>query len=328
MLRKVYGVETVHDKEIEEWFKRFQDGQNLFESDTSVPKLSILSESIERVRIAIKQNRRITIQQLMDDLEISRNIIIEILIYNLNMIRVFKRFVPRILSQYMKDIRMEIAEDNLETVRKNPELLKKIITGNETWICGHEYISNTELPSSHWMPYQSKKPRFNSNIKVLLLVFFDYEGIVHYEFAPPYQMIDKEYYQKVLDRLYTAVRLKRSQLWSIGNWVIHHDVTVRTCNIIREFLTKHAIIELQQPPYSPDISPCDYWLFPRLNKALKGSQFNNVKELEENVTKQLMLIPKVEFEESLKNWEKRWEKVVDMKGNYFQSDCNSIDGED
>ena len=33
---------------------------------------------------------------------------------------------------------------------------------------------------------------------------------------------------------------------------------------------RHSIALLRQPPYSPDIAPCDFWLFPKLKKPLKG----------------------------------------------------------
>ncbi|KAL2740930.1 hypothetical protein V1478_001071 [Vespula squamosa] len=329
MLQKVYKSDTVCDTEIKDWFLQFQDDHSSFESESIIIRSSILVENIERVRLAIKENRRLTIRQLMDDLGVPKTIIIEILIQNLQMSRLFTRFVPRVLSQYMKDSRVEIAEDNLETIRKHPELLKKIITGDVMWICGYEYDPNIEAQCSHWMMDQPKRTRRSlNNVKLLLTVFFDYEGIVHHEFAPSNQTINKEYYRQVLERLYTAVRLKRPQLWNLGNWIIHHDVPTHNSNLIREFLAKHGIIELQQPPYSPDISPCDYWLFPRLKRALKGNQFNNLTDLKENVTKQLMLISKYEFEESLKNWEKQWKRVVDLKGDYSEEDYVSIEAEE
>ncbi|KAF7411254.1 hypothetical protein HZH66_000150 [Vespula vulgaris] len=328
MLRKVYESDTICDMEIKDLFKKFQDGQSS-ETESVVIRSSILLENIERVRVAIKQSRRLTIRQLMGELGIAKNIITEILIHYLQMGRLFTRFVPRMLPQYIKDNRIEIAEDNLETIKKHPGLLKKIITGDVTWIYGYEYNSSREAQCSHWMLDQPKRTRRSSNnVKLLLTVFFDYEGIVHHEFAPSDQTIDKEYYRQVLERLYNAVKLKRPKLWNVGNWIIHHDVPVHTSNLIREFLTKHAIIELRQPPYSPDISPFDYWLFPRLKKALNGSRFNNVIDFKENVTKQLMLISKYEFEESLQHWEKQWKQVVDIKGNYFEGDYVSIEAEE
>ena len=44
----------------------------------------------------------------------------------------------------------------------------------------------------------------------MLIIFFDCEGVVHYEFSPRGQAIDKEYYVEDLKRLRDAARRKRN----------------------------------------------------------------------------------------------------------------------
>ena len=51
------------------------------------------------------------------------------------------------------------------------------------------------------------------DMKVLLTVFFDYNGVVHHEFLPKGRTVNKEYYKEVMQRLREAIRLKRSELW-------------------------------------------------------------------------------------------------------------------
>ena len=45
---------------------------------------------------------------------------------------------------------------------------------------------------------------------------------------------------------------------------------------------------MTQPFYSPDLAPCDFWLFPKLKSPLKGKRFQTVSEIQENTTGQLM----------------------------------------
>jgi len=52
-----------------------------------------------------------------------------------------------------------------------------------------------------------------SKIKVLLIVFFDWKDIVHHEFVPRGQMVNKQLYQEVLACLKDAVHRKRPELW-------------------------------------------------------------------------------------------------------------------
>ena len=56
------------------------------------------------------------------------------------------------------------------------------------------------------------------------------------------------------------------------------------------FFAKHHITQVTQPPYSPDLVPCNFWLFPKLKSPLKGERFQTVNEIQENTTGQLMAI--------------------------------------
>ena len=56
------------------------------------------------------------------------------------------------------------------------------------------------------------------------------------------------------------------------------------------FLAKHQITQVTQPPYSPDLVPCDFWLFPKLKSPLKGKRFQTIDEMQEDMTRQLMVI--------------------------------------
>jgi len=117
----------------------------------------------------------------------------------------------------------------------------------------------------------------------MLTVFFDQEGVVHHEYAPQGCTINKEYYLEVIKRLRDAVRRKRPHLWKSGNWLLQHDnALAHSSHLIQEFLTKHSIVQLHQLLYSPDIAPCDFWLFPKLKHPLKGKRFDDVEEIKRN----------------------------------------------
>jgi len=63
-------------------------------------------------------------------------------------------------------------------------------------------------------PPPKKKARMSrSKIKVMLVVYFDWKGIVHHEFVPHGQMVNTQLYQEVLASLRDAVRRKRPELW-------------------------------------------------------------------------------------------------------------------
>ena len=47
---------------------------------------------------------------------------------------------------------------------------------------------------------------------------------------------------------------------------------------------------MTQTPYSPDLVPYDFWLFPKLKSPLKVKRFQTIDEIQENMMRQLMAI--------------------------------------
>ncbi|XP_014480045.1 PREDICTED: uncharacterized protein LOC106747216 [Dinoponera quadriceps] len=126
------------------------------------------------------------IREVADDLNISFGSCQSILKDVLGMTRVSAKFVPKLLNFDQKQHRMNIAQDMLNDVNDDPDLLKRVITGDESWVYGYDV--ETKAQSSQWKspgePRPKKARQVRSNVKVLLTVFFDYHGIVHREFLP------------------------------------------------------------------------------------------------------------------------------------------------
>ena len=89
---------------------------------------------------------------------------------------------------------------------------------------------------------------------------------------------------------------------------------------MQSFLAKHQITQVTQPDYSPDLVPCDFWLFPKLKSPLKGKRFQTIIEIQENMMGPLMAIPTKDFAECSEQWKRHWEKSVRSQGDYFEGD--------
>ena len=97
-------------------------------------------------------------------------------------------------------------------------------------------------------------------------------------------------------RLRESVRRKRPEKWWDGDWILHHDnAPTHTSLLVQQFLAKHGTTQFQQPPYSPDLAPCDFFLFPRLKKLHKGHRFEATEDIKRYSTKTLLDIPKEKF---------------------------------
>ena len=100
--------------------------------------------------------------------------------------------------------------------------------------------------------------------------------------------MNKEYYVEVLKRLRDAVRRKRPRFWSSGDWLLPHDnAPAHSSDLVQQFLAKHKIVKFRQPPYSSDIAPCDFWMFPKSKQALKGKRFDDMETIQSNATREL-----------------------------------------
>jgi len=103
--------------------------------------------------------------------------------------------------------------------------------------------------------------------------------------------------------------------------MLHHDnEPAQASLIIREFLTKHKTTVVPQLPYSPDLDPTEFFLFPKLKSSLKGNQFQTVQEIEENSIWDLRVILQNTYQDVFQNWKKRWEQCINSGWQYFKGD--------
>ncbi|UYV74927.1 SEC23A, partial [Cordylochernes scorpioides] len=227
--------------------------------------------------------------------------------------------VPKDSTFDQKNARKETASLNLKATTDDPELLKRVITGDETWIYG--FVSEITQQATEWRfknePRPKKARKAPSKVKVMLTVFFDYQGIVHHEFQQQGSTITADSYLGVLRRLREAIRKKRQELWRSKLWILHHDnASAHTALKISKFLQDHSTSVFPQPPYSPDLAPCDFFLFGKLKKKLKGRKFQSIEEIKVESKKAMKAIPKTDYQGCFADWKKRGHIVM---GDSFNS---------
>jgi histone-lysine N-methyltransferase SETMAR len=93
---------------------------------------------------------------------------------------------------------------------------------------------------------------------------FDIEGIVQKEFAPPGQMVNGKLYCDVLRRLRENIQHKHPDKWRNNSWALHHDNAPAHTSLVRQFLASTKVTFIPHPPYSLDLAPCDFFLFPKM----------------------------------------------------------------
>ena len=71
-----------------------------------------------------------------------------------------------------------------------------------------------------------------------------------------------------------------------------------------------------QPPYSPDLAPCDFWLFPKL----RGCRYETIEEIKEAVTKVIDTLTQEDFHGAFQKLLERYNKCIPAEGDYFEGE--------
>jgi hypothetical protein len=101
-------------------------------------------------------------------------------------------------------------------------------------------------------------------------------------------------------------RRKRPERWRPQDWLLHHDnAPAHTVLSVQRFLAAKNMAVVPHPPYSPDLTPCNFLLFPRMKSKRKWRRFQDVTEIQEQSLTVLHAIPKSQFQRCFQHWQKR-----------------------
>ncbi len=86
--------------------------------------------------------------------------------------------------------------------------------------------------------------------------------------------------------------------------------------VVNDYLTKMSIKTVPQPPYSPDLGPCDFWLFSKL----RGCRYKTIEEIKGAVTKAIDTLTQEDFDGAFQKLLERYNKRIATGGDYFEKD--------
>ena len=98
----------------------------------------------------------------------------------------------------------------------------------------------------------------------------------------------------------------------------HDNASSHKCEVVKSFLASEKVKVLNHPPYSPDLSPCDFFLFPRHKKMLSGNKYTSRSSPGSAIYQCLQQIPKEDYLSAFREWVKRLQKCVSVNGEYFE----------
>ena len=130
-------------------------------------------------------------------------------------------------------------------------------------------------------PGDTPKPRVKPDLhprKTMIYIWWDWEGMVHWEMLKRNATVNKELYIALLHRVNEAIRLKRPHRQ--GQTILLHDnARPHVSQVVKAALQELEWEVLQHPTYSPDLAPTDYSLFCALSNHMRGVTFDNKEDL-------------------------------------------------
>ena len=148
-----------------------------------------------------------------------------------------------------------------------------------------------------------------------------FTGMIYMHWVPTGQTVNKEYYVEVLREFSKRFRRKRPALFKSGQWLFHQDNTsVHNSILVSDCLTKMGIKTVPQPPFSPDLAPCDFCSFPKLKEKLRGCRYETTEEMKEAVTRVIDTLTQEDFHGAFQKLLERYNKCIAAGGDYFEED--------
>ena len=211
----------------------------------------------------------------------------------------------------------------VELINSDPAVLDALVTCDESWI--YCYDPETKRQSSQWKHAGSPRPKkarqSKSTHKHLMIPFFDSTGMIYMHWVPTGPTVNKEYYVEVLREFRKRSHWERPAVFKSGQWHFHQDnAPVHNSILITDYLTKMGIKTVPHCPYSSDLAPCDFCLFPKLKEKLRGCHYETIEEMKESVIKVIDTLTQEDFHGAFQKLLERYNKCIAAGGDYFEGD--------
>ena len=301
-LQKVNGNGALKYATVCKWVRRFNDGRESIENDPRVGRLvSVLMEkNVATVKTLIEEDAHYTVQGIEELGGIHSSSVLKILHERLGLRNICVHWVPHLLTDEQKQSRVRLASQIIEKYDKcDPRRLEEIVTGDETWI--YHFLPDSNAKNKDWVSSEGERPviacRCKTSNHMLCAIVFDSKGPVLQIPVPKDSSVTGKFYREsVLTELVDFYQKRRPRTGVHGIKLLHDNTPAHKSATVQEYLKESGLNVLDHPPYSPDLSPCDFWLFPRLKKMLAGHRFESRCGIGSAVYQCLQHIPKEDYQ--------------------------------
>lgn len=306
------------------WFSEFKRGKTNLEDDhrSGRPQTAVTAENVWTTEMMVREDPRITYSDIEKILGVSSGSVNIILHQHLGVRKLCCRWIPRLLSDTEKQARVDwCREMRLRFENGTSRRVSEIITGDETWI--YQYDPENKRQSSVWvfsegkLPTKLQRPR---NVgKKMVASFFSRSGHVSTTMLENHRSVNSEWYTTVaLPKVFQALRERRPKTGLRGIMLHHDNASSHTSLRTKAFLEESGVETLPHPPYSPDLAPCDFFLFPIIKEKIKGKFFSCAEEAVAAYEVAISDLSDQDWQKCFNSWFRRMELCIENEGEYFE----------
>lgn len=263
----------------------------------------------------IEADPRLTTQELAIKMECSYEAI-RVHLHQIGKVWKLGVWVPHVLSVQTIMQRVSIAS-TLLTRHKRELFLNRIVTGDEKWVLYVNVRRGGQWLGSGQQAIPTPKPNIHQK-KIMLSIWWDMNGVVHWELLEPNLTITSDLYCAQMNRLSEALKKSRPSLVNRKGVILHHDNA-------RPHVAKNTMQKLNElgweilphPPYSPDMAPTDYHLFRSLTNHLSNKEFKNQDEVKSSIAGFISGKTRDFFDSGIKKLVNRWQIIIETEGQYI-----------
>ena len=160
--------------------------------------------------------------------------------------------------------------------------------------------------------------QFRSGNSSLVTVWWCAAGLIHYSYLNPGETITTERYCEQINEMHQKLRYKCPALVNRkGPILLHDNARPHVAQRTQQKLNELGFETLPHPPYSPDLSPTDYYFFKHLDKFLQEKRFNNENDAKSAFDAFIDSRNQDFYLTGINKLISRWQKCVNSNGCYF-----------
>ncbi|CAH1982735.1 unnamed protein product [Acanthoscelides obtectus] len=269
-LLSVFGNDAPHQSTISRWYGEFKRGRVSLSDDPRVgaPKTAITQKNVDAVRKLIIEDRHVTYRDIEASLKISKISNHKKLHEELGVRKLVSRWIPHLLTEEQNAARVNCCQKT-----------------SAVWV-----FQGEEKPT--------KVIRSRSVSKKMVATFVSKAGHIATIPLNEQRTVTVDWYTTIcLPKVITELRKINPE----RRIILHQDnASSHTAQKNRQYLTEENVELLDHPPYSNDLSPNDFFTFPKITNRLRGQRFQSLEEA------------------FFENWFERMQMCINIRAEYFE----------